>query len=340
MPRTLVLLSALTVLTTSCFHSPAVGEADDGGGNLCQAAGGYCGIGPGCPGPAPTQAETDACAPSGPPTPAGYACCLPCPEGEAPNAGLTQGCHAVSTSTTSSGASSSGASGSGGSTGGSSGQCEIPAPGSCSSDDDCVLAICGNSGCNCGSSVIARSQLDESACLIEQGAPIPAACTPQGMECDCPAHAICTPQCRSGTCACELCDPGETVCNGACTDPSSDSHNCGGCGNECASGQLCLDGVCSPGTSAGGSDDGGCSETNFCACTNFCISTCRCGDGGCPPTLTQVCEGAVCPNSCPSGEACAANAGGVFLCSPLCTPGGTDGQGSCQDGMTCQTACT
>jgi hypothetical protein len=48
----------------------------------------------------------------------------------------------------------------------------------------------------------------------------------------------------------------------------------------------------------------------------------------------------LCPNSCPSGQACAAQAGGSFMCSPLCTPGDDGGQGSCQAGMTCQTVCT
>jgi hypothetical protein len=82
----------------------------------------------------------------------------------------------------------------------------------------------------------------------------------------------------------------------------------------------------------------GCSETDFCACTNFCVSTCRCGAGGCP--FTQSCEGAVCPNSCPSGKACAFENLNVFMCSPLCTPDGINGQGSCPAGMTCQTVCT
>ena len=253
---------------------------------------------------------------------------------------------AASTGTTSvgstNGGSSSGATSSGGSTGGSSGQCELPTPGTCSSDRDCVLAFCSNESCNCGGWVIARSQLGENACLIEEGSPIPAACNPPGPACECPAHPFCTPQCISGTCTCELtCGNEETLCNGVCADTSGNLDNCGTCGTSCTSGQLCLNGVCTSDSSGGGSDDGGsdiCNADNFCACTNFCVSTCQGGDGGSP--LTQACEGALCPNSCPSGEACAAQRGGDFMCTPLCTPDGAQGQGSCQDGMTCHTVCT
>ena len=124
-------------------------------------------------------------------------------------------------------------------------------------------------------------------------------------------------------------------CAGICGSPESEGQGiCPGTGASTSSGTT---GATSGHSTSGTSGDfGGCSETNFCACINFCVSTCRCGDGGCP--LTQVCEG-VCPNSCPSGEACAYQSGGAFMCSPLCT-GGTDEQGSCQAGMTCQGVCT
>jgi hypothetical protein len=70
----------------------------------------------------------------------------------------------------------------------------------------------------------------------------------------------------------------------------------------------------------------------------FCVSWCQCGDRGCP--FTEACPGSICPLSCPSGEVCADQPGGS-LCSPTCTPGSADHpQGSCEDGMTCETLCT
>jgi hypothetical protein len=85
-----------------------------------------------------------------------------------------------------------------------------------------------------------------------------------------------------------------------------------------------------------------CSVNDFCGACAGCVSHCRCGSNGACP-FTQVCEGAVCPNSCASGEVCGAQPGGSvgeFMCSPLCTPGVMDGgQGSCPAGMTCETVC-
>lgn len=48
-----------------------------------------------------------------------------------------------------------------------------------------------------------------------------------------------------------LCPSGQTNCNGACTDVSSDSNNCGYCGNICSSGASCMSGSCSASASPG-----------------------------------------------------------------------------------------
>jgi len=42
------------------------------------------------------------------------------------------------------------------------------------------------------------------------------------------------------------CPSGQTNCNGNCVDTSSDSQNCGSCGNACAQGKSCVSGSCSP----------------------------------------------------------------------------------------------
>jgi hypothetical protein len=105
----------------------------------------------------------------------------------------------------------------------------------------------------------------------------------------------------------------------------------------------CINGFCQRvGVPDAGFEDGGgadgCSETNFCACMNFCVSICQCGDAGCPPA--QTCEGAICPDTCPAGQACGGRLpDGGNVCTPLCTPS-PDGQGICPAGMTCWTGCT
>jgi hypothetical protein len=42
------------------------------------------------------------------------------------------------------------------------------------------------------------------------------------------------------------CPTGQSLCSGMCVDLSSDSNNCGVCGNQCASGVGCAEGVCGP----------------------------------------------------------------------------------------------
>ncbi|MBN2722652.1 MAG: hypothetical protein JXR95_01120 [Deltaproteobacteria bacterium] len=47
--------------------------------------------------------------------------------------------------------------------------------------------------------------------------------------------------CDSGLC---VCDTGGILCNGTCTDVSSDNNNCGSCGVVCTGDTICIDSVC------------------------------------------------------------------------------------------------
>lgn len=98
------------------------------------------------------------------------------------------------------------------------------------------------------------------------------------------------------------CPSGQTNCSGSCTDTSSDSNNCGSCGNVCQSGASCVSGSCS--------SSGECSpsETN-------------CG-GSCTDTQSDSQNCGSCGNACTQGESCV----GGSCSNPQTTPG-TAGQG-------------
>jgi hypothetical protein len=199
----------------------------------------------------------------------------------------------------------------------------VPSDLSCGSDQECELVRTGkvcNGQCSCGDTPVNAASATrfqfETASLSLEGCP----CAFEGEA-----------RCLGGQCT--LCGLGPNQPAG-CGDAETTTVEDGGIVTVDGGGsETGTDSAMESGDSAGT-----CSGTNFCACTNFCVSTCRCGDGGCP--LTQACGGAVCPNSCPSGEACAGQPGDVYMCSPSCTPDGVDGQGSCSAGMTCQTVCT
>lgn len=64
-----------------------------------------------------------------------------------------------------------------------------------------------------------------------------------------PQPGPCTSAAAHGEGACYTCGPkktnqAEALCNGVCTDTSSDNANCGSCGNACSSAQTCTSGVC------------------------------------------------------------------------------------------------
>ena len=133
------------------------------------------------------------------------------------------------------------------------------------------------------------------------------------------------------------CPTSEIACNAICVDTTADNANCGSCGNECASSEVCVRGACTALM---------CGSFAMCphTCTSFDVDPRNCGacgvrcngydgcvDGAC---TTSVCKGGDEP--CVSaGECCSLDCNGLFCgCIPstasaLCTRSLDCCSGSC-----------
>jgi hypothetical protein len=125
----------------------------------------------------------------------------------------------------------------------------------------------------------------------------------------------------------EPCQAGLKSCNGECVDLTSDTGNCGACGNACADGQSCCDGTCID-TQSNAQNCGDCG--NACRAGHSCVSSnCEtCDDGIQNGDETDVDCGGSCP-ACPTDECVADNCdnGHVDHCDDSC--GGPFGTGHC-----------
>ena len=112
--------------------------------------------------------------------------------------------------------------------------------------------------------------------------------------------------CRTGEICCEV-DPNQGI---GCVDALNDVNNCGGCGNECFAGEMCLRGVCATVSTfdcAGTTCPAGltcCEDSNgepFCVSTEtdsdhcgWCAHDCpywaKCAGGWCLPRTGQECQ--------------------------------------------------
>ena len=112
---------------------------------------------------------------------------------------------------------------------------------------------------------------------------------------DCPAGLICDPAQRQCVSACSA---PRINCGGACVDPSTDARNCGVCGNVCASGTACTNGMCSSVVCMAGQTR--CAN----ACVNLANDPSNCGACGLICAPGQACSNGVCnmaPNTCFDG---------------------------------------
>lgn len=121
-----------------------------------------------------------------------------------------------------------------------------------------------------------------------------------------------TPVAVGGLCTC----PGPIMsCNGQCIDTSSDTQNCGGCGN------LCTGGIC---------------MASVCKCPTSPVNLTLCPPSGsshvCVDTSSNSNNCGQCGHACPAGETCSNSVCG-------CAPGLTSCDGGCVDLQTDNNNC-
>jgi hypothetical protein len=141
--------------------------------------------------------------------------------------------------------------------------------------------------------------------------------------------------CASGTCALGACTTGFANCdsngsNGCEAALQSDRNNCGACGRQCASGEVCSAGVCTVQCQSGQSNCSG-------SCVNTATDRANCGTCGTACAAGRICQGGTCILSCPSGQtACGSScvntqtdSANCNACGNLCTGGRVCSSGMC-----------
>lgn len=206
------------------------------------------------------------------------------------------------------------------------GVCRLDYGGACTADADCQSGLCVDGVCcdtacagPCDAcSVAAGAAVDGTCGLVAAGHAGSPACAPyvcSGQSAQCPSACTSSAQCASGF----VCLAG--VCRPALPNGSACGHDA-----DCASG-FCVDGVCCDGRCDG-------------ACAACAVAAGAAADGTCGPTpagsvgepvcAPYLCDGAAqtCPTSCTSDAQCAA---GLVCVGGVCTARGYVGFGcGCQ----------
>ena len=158
----------------------------------------------------------------------------------------------------------------------------------------------------------------------------------------CQPRAICvapTDGGNLGACECPVGNPlpdgGQTIllCDGACSDITTDPNNCGGCagagGTVCSSGQ-----VCAPTDAGSGACETSCGTATECngACVTLSTDPNNCGDDG------GTCASCTPGRTCMQGSYCSCAAAGDCPPGLACVPGTGVCQAACNDAL-CNGCC-
>lgn len=137
----------------------------------------------------------------------------------------------------------------------------------------------------------------------------------------CPPDQIC----QGSECVCR--QEGTVMCDGVCTDTSSDPNNCAACGSACATGDICTSGMCTTGSGGNGTGGTGSGGTNPSGTggadvvTGGATNTGGSGTGGSStggfPTVVYGPEGPSCSSA--TGTEC----NGESCCTSIVLPAGS-----------------
>jgi hypothetical protein len=124
------------------------------------------------------------------------------------------------------------------------------------------------------------------------------------------------------------CSTGLTNCSGICRNLTNDATNCGACGRVCASGQSCVNSVCTLVCPSGQTNCSG-------VCRNLLTDNTNCGACGRVCSAGQVCTNGTCTLTCAAGQT---------NCSGVCRDLNTDNANcgacgrACSSGQACVNA--
>lgn len=103
------------------------------------------------------------------------------------------------------------------------------------------------------------------------------------------------PRCGDGICSQNENCKSDKCCNGETKDLNSDTSNCGACGNKCASGTNCVDGVCTIPQPSSYCGNGACdANEDYSSCPADCKPSTVCGDDVCYDDEKDCCQDCGC----------------------------------------------
>jgi Stigma-specific protein, Stig1 len=137
---------------------------------------------------------------------------------------------------------------------------------------------------------------------------------------------------------------GLILCGAMCVTPETDTENCGTCGNQCAAGEACVNGVCGTQCPTGNllcAKDGGAAT-----CVNAMTDNANCGACGAACSSDRICYNGQCNGTCGdaiTGQTVCTPDGGPQYCANLRTDRSNCGScgNACSQAQACVSgACT
>jgi hypothetical protein len=160
----------------------------------------------------------------------------------------------------------------------------------CHASDQCHVGVCDPTTGACSITPVADgTACDDNNACTQTDTCHAGICTGSNPVAD--GTACSGGTCNAGVCTPPTCGTGMTACSGVCVDLTSNSKNCGSCGNACPVGDTCNSGTCGPATCNADSD---CPLGDFCNGTTHACAAKMPNGGSC--TASDQCISGLCVN--------------------------------------------